>query len=96
MWHVKVGILNLFLTEFQYMHMLAECSYIQFAIMLNRQQMSGKNAHLSILRSFIGIVLLINMYFMTVQSHMHYNINNQLTRFNLFKVIMAYLFKNYQ
>jgi hypothetical protein len=52
------------------MHMLARCSYIQYAIMLNRQQIPGKNAQLSILRSFIPIVLLRNVYFIMVKSHM--------------------------
>jgi hypothetical protein len=68
------------------MHMLAWCSYIQFAIMLNRQQMSGKNAQLSILRSFIPVVLLINTYFMIVQSHMSLQHKQSCNKFQLVQI----------
>jgi hypothetical protein len=54
--------------------------------MLNRQQMSGKNGQLSILRSFIPVVLLINKYFIIVQSHMSLKCKQSSNKFQLVQI----------
>jgi len=54
--------------------------------MLNRQKMSGKNGQLSILRSFIPVVLLINKYFMIVQSHMPLECKQSSNKFQLVQI----------